>query len=210
MQQFDSLIFDMDGTLWDAVDSYAAVWDATFSQMGMPDTVSRNQLIKCMGLPIDKIYEVVVGKPEIAQEFLKRLAQNEDSMMMTLGGILYPGVRERIPELAKKYRLFMVSNCGILGLPNFLKFTALEPYFTDTLSYGQTLLPKEGNIRELIKRHSLQAPVYIGDTNGDCTSAHAAGIPMMHAAYGFGKAPEADFSARSFDEIANFFLTAHS
>ena len=36
MTQFDSLIFDMDGTLWDAVDSYVAVWDATFAEFGMP------------------------------------------------------------------------------------------------------------------------------------------------------------------------------
>ncbi|MBD5241666.1 MAG: HAD family hydrolase [Barnesiella sp.] len=206
MSDFDSLIFDMDGTLWDAVDSYAKVWDATFADMNMDRTVSRNQLIQCMGLPIDKIYEVVVAKPDIAPRFLQRLAENEDSMMLSLGGKLYPGVKQYIPLLAEKFRLFMVSNCGVLGLPNFLKFTGLEPFFTDTLSFGQTLLPKEGNIRILIDKYSLKAPVYIGDTAGDCKSAHAAGIPMMLAQYGFGDAPDADFKADSFDAIANFFL----
>lgn len=210
MTQFDSLIFDMDGTLWDAVDSYAKVWDVTFAGMGMDATVSREQLIRCMGMPIDKIYDVVVGRPDIAGPYLKRLAEYEDSMMATLGGKLYPGVKENIPLLAEKYRLFMVSNCGVLGLPNFLDFTGLKPYFTDTLSFGQTLLPKDGNIRLLIEKYDLKAPIYIGDTDGDCSAAHAAGIPMMFAAYGFGSAPLAEYSADSFEALANFFLKTDS
>ena len=210
MSEFDSLIFDMDGTLWDAVDSYAKVWDVTFADMNMDCTVSRQQLIECMGLPIDRIYEVIVGKPEIAGPFLRRLAENEDNMMSSLGGTLYPGVREYIPRLAERYRLFMVSNCGVLGLPNFLEYTGLKPYFTDTISYGQTLLPKDGNIRLLMDSYQLQHPVYIGDTAGDCRSAHAAGIPMMLAQYGFGTAPDADFKADSFEDIANFFLKDRS
>ena len=28
-EKFDSLIFDMDGTLWDAVDSYCEIWNVT-------------------------------------------------------------------------------------------------------------------------------------------------------------------------------------
>ena len=27
-RKYDSLLFDMDGTLWDAVDSYCAIWNA--------------------------------------------------------------------------------------------------------------------------------------------------------------------------------------
>ncbi len=35
MQKPDSLIFDMDGTLWDAVDTYAHSWNVVFSEMGI-------------------------------------------------------------------------------------------------------------------------------------------------------------------------------
>ena len=47
--KFDSLIFDMDGTLWDAVDSYVAVWNATFEAMGYRVSVSRDELLLYMG-----------------------------------------------------------------------------------------------------------------------------------------------------------------
>ncbi|HEX3385818.1 MAG TPA: hypothetical protein VHS53_11545 [Mucilaginibacter sp.] len=33
MQTPDSLIFDMDGTLWDAVDTYAASWNIVFAEL---------------------------------------------------------------------------------------------------------------------------------------------------------------------------------
>ena len=32
----DGLIFDMDGTLWDAVDSYVKIWNATIAECGIP------------------------------------------------------------------------------------------------------------------------------------------------------------------------------
>ena len=31
----DGLIFDMDGTLWDAVDSYVKIWNATIAECGI-------------------------------------------------------------------------------------------------------------------------------------------------------------------------------
>ena len=36
----DGLIFDMDGTLWDAVDTYARIWNEVFLQAGK-ETVSQ-------------------------------------------------------------------------------------------------------------------------------------------------------------------------
>ena len=207
MTQFDSLIFDMDGTLWDAVDSYVAVWDATFAEFGMPTgTVTREQLIECMGMPINEIYRSLVGDPSGADRFLKRLAENEDRLMISLGGTLYPGVKEQIPPLASRYRLFMLSNCSALGLPNFLAYTGLGEHFTDTISYGVNLQQKDHNIRLLMQRHNLTAPLYIGDTEGDCRSAHSAGIPMLLARYGFGDAPDAEFSADSFGQLAQMLL----
>lgn len=206
-KKFDSIIFDMDGTLWDAVDSYRQVWLQTFKDLGLEGTVTRQQLIECMGQTIDTIYNRLVNDDRHRKEFLKQLEYNEMYMMPYLGGVLYPGAREWIPQLAQQYKLFMVSNCGSDGLHNFLRFTELTPYFLDTLTYCQTKPQKDGNIDLLRQCYNLQAPIYVGDTEGDCASAHLAGIPMMHAEWGFGTAQNADYRASSIEHLARFFLS---
>lgn len=55
----------------------------------------------------------------------------------------------------------------------------------------------------MIKRNNLTSAVYIGDTQGDCNAAAEAGVPFVHAAYGFGKISEGQAAATvySFDAI---------
>lgn len=209
-QEFDSLIFDMDGTLWDAVDTYAEIWNETYRRMGVDAIVTRDMLIQCMGLPIEQIVQRIAPPDISLPAFATTLRQVDAEILPRIGGTLYKDVATSIPELAKEYQLFMVSNCGPNGLRYFLDFTNLKPYFTDTLSHGQTGLPKEGNIERIVKKHGLKRPIYIGDTAGDCKSAHAAGIPMMHVTYGFGQCDDAEYSADSFKDVADFFLSPNN
>ncbi len=204
---YDSLIFDMDGTLWDAVDSYCMIWERTLSESGIKHSVSRQELLDCMGMPINEIFKKVIPTPTDAESFLNRLDQNEQEMMPQLGGKLYPGVKEGIPELALRYRLFMVSNCGADGLRNFLSFTGLSPYIDDSLTHGETHQSKAENIKMLIARNNLKNPIYVGDTQGDCDSAHQAGIPMVFTTYGFGKCNNAEYSVDSFGQLTELFLS---
>lgn len=185
---FDSLLFDMDGTLWDAVDSYCAVWNRTIDDC-CPDVphVSYDNLACLMGKPLEYIFGKIIGGACGLETFMERLTVNEKELMPRLGGRLYHGVRETVAALSRTHRLFMVSNCTADGLPVFLKFTGLEPFFTDAVSYGETGHEKDANIAMLVKKYALERPLYIGDTEGDGNAAHAAGVPFAWASYGFGK-----------------------
>lgn len=209
MQQktYDSLIFDMDGTLWDAVDSYCAVWNATYRQLGLPYTLERKQLVGCMGLPVDEIFRRVAPGSSVGfEEFLKPLRVNEKKLMPQLGGRLYPGVKSGLKELKRRgYRLFMVSNCSPEGLPNFMRYTGLGDLFEDYLSYGMTGEGKTANIRALQERYSLKSPIYVGDIEADCRDAHAAGADMLWVSYGFGHCTDSELTAGSFDEAVALF-----
>lgn len=189
MTGHDAVIFDMDGTLWDAVDSYARVWNATFAAMGLDyPAVTRPQLLDMMGMNLGQIMKLLIPTlpPALHARFLKTLDQIEHRLMPLLGGRLYDGVKETLTALAHDRRLFMVSNCGTFGLDNFLDLTGLKPLMTDWLTHGGTGRPKEDNILYLKDRYSLAAPVYVGDTMGDLQSSHRAGVPMVWARYGFG------------------------
>lgn len=199
----------MDGTLWDAVDTYCRIWNEAYRRMGVANvSVGRQELIRCMGMPIEEIVRRINPGEVDTEKFGKMLSAVDGEMLPKEGGRLYSGVADLIPRLAERCKLFMVSNCGRHGLDYFLDYTGLRPWFTDTLSHGQTGLPKEGNIAMLMKRYNLEAPLYIGDTDGDCRSAHAAGIPMLHVTYGFGTCDDAEYSADSFQEVADLILTS--
>lgn len=186
--RFDSLLFDMDGTLWDAVDSYCAIWNATID-VCCPQVphVTRPRLQELMGKPIEFIFEVIVGKEYPYDGFMDVLSRKEHELMPELGGRLYDGVYDTLKELSKTYRLFLVSNCTAFGVPNFMSTTGLGQFFTDGISYGETGFEKDRNNRIIVEKYGLKAPLYIGDTEGDCRSAHAAAIPFAWASYGFGR-----------------------
>lgn len=208
--KFKNAIFDMDGTLWDAVDSYARLWNIAAAEFGITATVTRGKLLGMMGMTIDRIFNSVYTPGTVDErKFMPVLERLEEELMPVYGGTLYPGVKEGIRRLSEVMDLYMVSNCGKEGLRNFLKFTELEPYFKGTLTYGETYRGKAFNIRKIIADNSLADAVYIGDTDGDCKSAHEAGIPMIHAAYGFGTAADADFHASSFNEVVKILIDNH-
>ena len=58
----DALVLDMDGTLWDAVDTYTLCWNKAFEEVGVSTVLRREELLKLMGTPIDEIMRVIARK----------------------------------------------------------------------------------------------------------------------------------------------------
>ncbi|MGN1245196.1 MAG: HAD family hydrolase [Muribaculaceae bacterium] len=206
---FDSIIFDMDGTLWDAIASYCEIWRICFSHRSVDFPFSDDEIKAYMGTPIDGIFDDIVRRTGVQFDrsaFLSEISRVEDEEMLRLGGKLYPGVVDGISRLSRHYRLFMVSNCSRYGLRNFIAFTGTTPYFTDSLSYGERSVPKSENIKEIIRRHGLKQPIYLGDTQGDCDESHRAGIDFAYASWGFGSCSGYELKFDSFSEFAAYFL----
>ena len=64
--------------------------------------------------------------------------------------------------------------------------------FCDYEEWERTGLTKGENIRLVMERNGYRKAVYVGDTRKDQEAAQAAGIPFIHASYGFGKTEEPD------------------
>lgn len=77
----------------------------------------------------------------------------------------------------------------------------LEEYITDIECYGNTGLSKADNISMVIQRNHLDQSFYVGDTAMDAEAAADAGIPFVHAAYGFGQVNGAEAVIREFGEL---------
>lgn len=200
----DAIIFDMDGTLWDAVDTYATIWNKAFELEGFDRRITRQDLLALIGTPIDDIMRHFVPKENV-EHLLHTIGSLVRSDLPTLGGKLYAGVQEGIALLAQHYRLFMLSNCDDLELPIFVHFAGIDDYITDTIAYGNTGLRKAENMQLLIEKYNLQHPVYVGDTDGDCSEAHQAGIPFVWMSYGFGKTNNYDLRFDTFAQMVEHF-----
>ncbi|MBR6758492.1 MAG: HAD family hydrolase [Bacteroidaceae bacterium] len=200
----DAIIFDMDGTMWDAIDTYASIWNMAFEQEGIDLHITRDDLLSHIGTPIDDIMRQFVPCEDV-KRLLSIIATLVPTELARKGGILYEGVQEGVARLAKHYKLFMLSNCDELELPIFVHFAGLDNYITDTLAYGNTRQPKAENIRLLMQRHGIQHPIYVGDTDGDCREAHRAGIPFVWMSYGFGTTNDYDLRFDSFSELTQHF-----
>lgn len=199
----DGLIFDMDGTLWDAVDSYVTIWNKTIDDCAINrQHVTRADLISLMGRQLDYILATLIPGPEgLSPKLLETLFANETAMMPCLGGRLYAGVTETMKRLHGRIPLFVVSNCGQGNLENFLNVSGLRPLVTDRLSQGETKKPKSANISTIIERYNLKTPYYVGDTDTDADAARKAGAGMIWCRYGFGHVDNPDYIIDSFAEL---------
>ena len=101
----------------------------------------------------------------------------------------------------KGYFLAIVSNCQEGYIEAFLAYHGLEKYFDDTENFGHTGHGKGDNIRLVVNRNRLEQAAYLGDTQGDWEAAREAGIPFIHAAYGFGTVPAGTPAIRSIQEL---------
>lgn len=187
--RYDGILFDLDGTLWDATQAIAASWAIALA--GAPDVPApptREQLEGVMGMTAEDLMATLFPgiSPQRHRELFDRCCQVENEYLRRHGGRLYPGMEETLQALSRRLPLFIVSNCNAEYIPCFLEAHKLHPCFQDWECIGRTGLPKGENIRLVVQRNSLARPVYVGDTPMDQQAAREAGVPFVHAAYGFG------------------------
>ena len=204
LTSLDSVIFDLDGTLWDASLSATRSWNKALETIGYINNVITQEDLKAVtGIKIEEIlksnYGFMTDNEKI--KFLEVFEQIEADEMKSNGGVLYNNVENVLKVLKKRKKLFIVSNCLKGYIENFLEFTKLTKYFDGYESTGNTGKSKDSNIKKIIENYKLEQPVYIGDTEHDYEASENNSIPFIYAEYGFGKAAKATFSIREFTDL---------
>lgn len=200
----DSIIFDLDGTLWDSTEGVLASWNSIIEKnKEVKSKIIKEDLKGTMGLLIEdigkKLFPYLEG--ETRDKLLKDCSTYENEYLGQHGGKLYDKLEETLKVLSKKYKLFIVSNCQEGYIEVFLKFHNLGKYFLDFENPGRTGLPKAENIKLIVERNNLSHPIYVGDTEGDMKSARKAGVPFIFASYGFGDTDDYDYKINSFEDL---------
>ena len=203
-KEIDAIIFDLDGTLWSAVDSCLKATSLVKKEHSdITRDVTKEQVESAMGKTSEEIINIYYGylPREKGEEYANEAFNKNVDNLLKEGGILYPNTRETIIKLSKKYKLFIVSNCVKGYIESFLNTSGLKDYFSDYESYGRTLLSKGKNIKLVIERNNLKNPIYVGDTKGDMEASKIAGIPFVYASYGFGKVDKYGYKIADISEL---------
>lgn len=203
----DSMIFDMDGTLWDAVATYTKAWNVYFASKNIKLSVTKEFLDSLMGLEESKYLAEVIPQfdPAARKSIYERVIELQYELIDTEGGVLYADVVAELKKLSSKYKLFIVSNCPEFTIKHFIKWAKIEEYITDSLAHGQNYQAKSHNIGLIINKHQLRNPIYIGDTDSDRKQSELAGLPFVFMEYGFGSCDKYHRKFASFTEFSAFY-----
>ena len=201
----ESIIFDIDGTLWDSRALVAEGYNVQLRKEGMADRcVNAETLRPLFGKVMTAIADALFPDlpPEERYPLMERCMATENRYLHENEcRIGYPGVRETVEELAKRHRLFIVSNSQ-QGYPELcMEKLGLTPCITGHLCFGDTGTDKGTTIRILMERYGITSAAYVGDTQGDMEATYAAGLPFVWADYGFGTPEKYDLRISAFEDL---------
>lgn len=201
------IIFDLDGTLWDAAETIAPAWNACLERRGAALRMSPDDCRACCGKTLPEIAALLFPDAPVSwrEALINECCEAECVPLAARGGRLYPRVKEVLSALRERYFLAVVSNCGLGYIEAFFSGNQTGEYFDDYENAARTGLSKGENIRLVMERNGLEDAFYVGDTAGDRSAARAAGVPFVHAAYGYGSVEDADFTICRFEELLKLF-----
>lgn len=205
--KFDSIILDVDGTIWNTTGIVADAWNLAFDKYfpqvpHVTAEILKGQFGKPMDVIADNLFPML-SKDEKKLLMEKCCEMEQAALMENTKDIAYDGVIETIKNLSQKIPVFIVSNCQSGYIEVVMEKNGIAEYIKDFECFGNTGLLKDQNIRLIIERNDLKAAAYVGDTQGDYEACKKADVPFIWAAYGFGRPEDDKYFAKleEFDQL---------
>ena len=188
--KYDPIIFDLDGTLLNTLGDLAAAGNHALSSLGLPvHETEKYRFFVGNGIP--KLIERIC--PPNSDELTRKRVHEAFSEYYELHKAdltkPYPGMTELLKELKAR---------GITAVCNTNKdhkfsVELLTSFFGDTLAeivgagLGYPTKPDPAAALYLAEKYAKESarPLYVGDSNVDINTAHAAGFAVCGALWGF-------------------------
>ena len=192
MKQYDTYIFDLDGTLLDTLDDLAAAVNYALRTYGMPEH-SRDDVRRFVGNGVRMLMIRAIPDGEQNPRFEEafstfRQYYLEHSLDRTRP---YDGVPEMLKALKQRgCRLAVVSNKFYAATQELCRH-----FFADTIEVavgeheaeGIRKKPAPDTVREALRQLGVTTKnaVYVGDSDVDIETAYNSGLPCISVLWGF-------------------------
>ena len=187
MKKYESVLFDLDGTLTDSGPGITKSVAQAFTRMGM-EPPCRKELNLFVGPPLASSFARYGMNPEQVDEAI-RLFRERYTTVGKFENFPYDGVSQLLERLqADGYRLFIATskpeNIAIEVLQHF----QLDGYFEKicVASLDHPRETKEAVLEYLKQQCHIGNAVMIGDTEFDVKGAKEHGIPCSGVTWGYG------------------------
>lgn len=192
MKQYDTYIFDLDGTLLDTLNDLTASVNYALRQYGMPEH-RRDEICRFVGNGVRLLMMRAVPNGEQNAQFEDCFKTfREYYMMHSLDTTQpYDGIAEMLSELKRRgKRMAVVSNKFYAATQELCRH-----FFPDTIEVaigeheaeGIRKKPAPDTVIEALRQLGVgkENAVYVGDSDVDLLTARNSGLPCISVLWGF-------------------------
>jgi phosphoglycolate phosphatase len=196
--KFDSVLFDLDGTLTDSLPGIARSIQNVLRILGAAGSTaipSEEELRWCVGPPLRELFQRLLMTTD--QSLIERAVELYIARYEVIGfreSRVYPGVPEMLATVAVGRRLILVTSKLTESAEKVLAEFSLRKYFAGV--YGTDRHGKPSDKAELVRtamtRHQCSPPTtaIVGDRHHDIIAGKSNGLFVVGVTYGYGTREE--------------------
>jgi phosphoglycolate phosphatase len=197
MKDYKTIIFDLDGTLFESGPIFYHSLSQVCKIRGL-EPLEKEKVMELIGEPMTKVCKEIFGKSITDQEIeeIRVQARNAGGGNITERGRLYAGVTEMLDNFkAQGYSLCICSNGSSQYVENVLQSFGIRDYFNIIKSRIEGV-SKAQLIKEILEETQSPSAIVVGDRMIDFQGAQDAGCLSIGVSYGYGpkECQGADFS----------------
>jgi phosphoglycolate phosphatase-like HAD superfamily hydrolase len=185
------VIFDLDGTLFQARQVTIPAVQETFAANGLP-IPDADAIGAYIGRPAKEYHDWLAAycSPDRVHEIIAETDRRELELIGTAGR-LFPGVPEMLASLqGSGFHLAMSSNAPEDYFAETLDTQNLRRFFQPALCRGTRFSSKTEIVKTILREAQGRAFAVVGDRHDDIESARAFGGFAVAVTYGFGTPDE--------------------
>ncbi|GIN72651.1 MTA/SAH nucleosidase [Bacillus sp. J14TS2] len=189
----ESVIFDMDGTLFRTDKILELSLDDTFSYLRSmnkwDEATPVDQYREIMGVPLPKVWETLLPNHSSTDRertdayFLERLVENIEAGK----GALYPNVKEVFSYLKENNCSIFIASNGLTEYLNaIVHYYQLDHWVTETFSIQEIKsLNKSDLVQSILRKYNMTNAVVVGDRLSDIKAAKDNGLVSIGCNFDF-------------------------